>query len=790
MNIDAPKPRIAFLLLAHEHPALCARLAKRLLEHGDAVFLHLDAKCDDRFRHDFESRLDGLARQVRWVDRVAVDWGGWSMIEATLSGLRAIREARRSEPIDYVYLVSGADYPIKSLNALRAWLQRNPDRDFIEHKAADTVDWVAGGFQRERYEYRHWLSWRKHPRLFSLNTELQKRMGLKRRFPAGLTPYIGSQWWVLRWPTGERVLEAVETNPSLARFFRTTVVPDELFFQTLVASWSPPEAVEDRHLTLYQFTEEGVPITFYDGHEEFLAEQPFFFARKLSPRATLLRDALDRSARQSGNPGPREDGDAKIGRTTGDYQRFLREHQTGLWGARCWGRPGSTALGELERLKTPYFVLLAHGPGRLVPARRSVPRDREWLCHGPLFDPGQPIRLTGTVAAATGYGPDDLAIRDQDRPAFLADVLRSSADHAPYVGWMLTAPRPGASDDDPATRNLLRLLATDPNCHFVHFAAPGEHRDLRQSLQHDCPRSVGLQTRAKWLRVHPRAGEARAQDWPAALKSALDDRRRTCERRCRDRLEGRARPRLTLHIGIHRTGTTALQRSLTAARPALAEQDIHYAFDKVNHNFVAEGLKQGERHSRSFVHQLIEEGLDSGKGHVIVSAENLAGLRDPGPLWDLQRYFDVQVLAYLRRQDRWLESWYNQAVRWPWNADIARLDPDAFYRRARRFHWLDYRALHERWSKVFGADRVHFRKFEHARADLLADFCVATGLPEGILGDPPAGVNASASPLMTEALRHLDLMARPNGERGMDRSGPCLFPGAAAEAAPTASAQQ
>ncbi len=765
MNGGHPRPRIAFLLLAHEHPALCARLVSRLLEEGDGVFLHLDAKCDDAFRPDFEAHLGQTSEQVHWVERVAVEWGGWSMIEATLSGLRAIREAQGPGGFDYVYLLSGADYPIQGLPALRAYLQRHPDRDFIEHKPADTVPWVAGGFQRERYEYRHWLSWRKYPRLFSLNTEVQKRLRLKRRFPEGLTPHIGSQWWVLRWSTCELVLDTLAENPALERFFRTTVVPDELFFQTLVASLRPAEAVEDRHLTLYEFTELGVPVTYYDGHEDMLARQPFFFARKLSPRALELRDALDRTTRRDQDPASRENEDAAVGHVTDDYQRFRREHVTGLWGQRSWGRPGITPLGELERVKTPYFVLLAHGPGRLLPAREAIPVSREWLCHGPLFDSDQAIQLGQAVAAATGYGPSDQALRDQDRPGFLADVLRASAELAPYVGWMLTTPRSKPGQDDAATRDLLRLLAADPNCHLVHIATLDEHRGLRQSLAQDCPVALGLQLRATWFRVPPREDQATGSEWLAPLREALDDRRQACERRHRALLAGEPKPRLTLHIGIHRTGTTALQRALGAARPALAEHDVHYAFDTINHNFLAEGIQHNERHKKSFVQQLIDEGLDSGKGHIVVSAENLASLRDPWSLWDLQRHFDVQVLAYLRRQDRWLESWYNQAIRWPWNADIAGLDPDAFYHRVRRFHWLDYRALHRRWSAVFGADRVHFRNFERARGDLLGDFCAAVGLPEGVLGKPAAGVNASGSPLMTEALRHLDLMGRSNSER-------------------------
>jgi hypothetical protein len=558
----------------------------------------------------------------------------------------------------------------------------------------------------------------------------------------------------------------MEWDPTLARFFRSTVVPDELFFQSLVASWLPGDEVQDRHLTLYQFTEAGVPVTFYDGHEDFLAKQPFFFARKLSPRATHLRDALDRNTHPGQDPVPRDLEDQRVGRTTDDYERFVRVHRTGLWGQRCWGRPGTSALGELERLKTPYFVLLAHGPGRLLPAREAVPRTPDWICHGTLFDPERPIQLTARIAAATGYGPDSQALRDQDRPAFLAEVLRCSAGQAPNVGWMLTAPRPGALDKNPGTLDLLRLLATDPNCHFVHIAAAGEHRDLRQALHRDCPKHLGLQTRAKWIRVNPRTDQSPETDWLPTLRSALDARHQACERRHRAQLDGQAKPRLTLHIGIHRTGTTALQRALSNARQALADQDVHYAFDTVNHNFIAEGLRQDEDTARGLVHQVIEEGLDSGKGHVIISAENLAALRDPATLWDLQRHFDVQVLAYLRRQDRWLESWYNQAIRWPWNADIARLDPKAFYRRNRRFHWLDYRALHDRWSKVFGTRQVQFRNFESARTGLLADFVEAAGLPDGVLEAPTSGVNASASPRVTEALRHLHLMGRTDGERG------------------------
>ena len=103
---------------------------------------------------------------------------------------------------------------------------------------------------------------------------------------------IGSQWWCLRRQTVEAILELIAARPDVIRFFRTTWIPDETFFQTLVRHLVPETEIEARTLTFLMFTDYGMPVTFYNDHHDLLLAQDFLFARKISPEATELKEKL------------------------------------------------------------------------------------------------------------------------------------------------------------------------------------------------------------------------------------------------------------------------------------------------------------------------------------------------------------------------------------------------------------------------------------------------------------------------------------------------------------------
>ena len=103
---------------------------------------------------------------------------------------------------------------------------------------------------------------------------------------------IGSQWWCLRRRTVEAVLEFCDKRPDVVRFFRTTWIPDETFFQTIVRHLVPGAEIRPRTLTFLMFTDYGMPVTFHNDHHDLLLGQDFFFARKISGEARELKARL------------------------------------------------------------------------------------------------------------------------------------------------------------------------------------------------------------------------------------------------------------------------------------------------------------------------------------------------------------------------------------------------------------------------------------------------------------------------------------------------------------------
>ncbi|KAA9133360.1 beta-1,6-N-acetylglucosaminyltransferase [Marinihelvus fidelis] len=480
--------KIAFLVLAHDQPAQCSRLADRLLAQGADVFIHADERAGSAFIERFNAHLQANKTQVTWAPRTTVEWGKWSMVRATLNGLQAIADSG-SRP-DYVYLISGADYPVRPLDELRAFLREHHGREFIESVNALENRWVTDGLQEERWRYRHWVSWRTHPWLFDKQWRLQRLLGLRREMPAGLKPHMGSQWWTLTWPTCEAILELAR-DTAIESFFRTTWVPDELFFQTAVRKVvDRQENIDSRHLTLYRFDVTGQPLVFHDDHAELLASQPYFFARKLSTRANQLRDHLDAA------PGPDFQHVAGHYRTVAlpleEYDAHIEQRASGLPGVRRMLRPDPGNYGDLAWNRRPYVVVIGECANSLRATREHLDNIDGLVCHGELMAPG-PLDLADTDTGRAGYQPGDSGLRDHSPVDFLADLINDAPDS--HVAWLL---RPGQVSIErhkhgkPTRTDLALMHAEDPNARLVFPDTDGTStRDILQAARsHATPHIV------------------------------------------------------------------------------------------------------------------------------------------------------------------------------------------------------------------------------------------------------------------------------------------------------------
>ena len=279
---------IAYILLCHKDVDAVVAKAQSLTAAGDVVSIHFDANAP---RVAFETLKAALSLNPRVVfaPRKRCGWGEWSLVDATLSAVRAAAEA--FPRATHFYLLSGDCMPIKTAEYVHDFLDSR-DVDHIESYDFFRSDWIKTGFREERLVYRHWFNERTQARRFYASFQLQKRLGVKRAIPRGLKMMIGSQWWCLRRRTIEAILDFIRQRPDIPRFFRTTWIPDETFFQTLVRHLVPGAEIDNRTLTFLMFSDYGMPVTFYNDHYDLLTSQNYLFARKISPGAAQLKARL------------------------------------------------------------------------------------------------------------------------------------------------------------------------------------------------------------------------------------------------------------------------------------------------------------------------------------------------------------------------------------------------------------------------------------------------------------------------------------------------------------------
>jgi hypothetical protein len=199
--------------------------------------------------------------------------------------------------------------------------------------------------------------------------------------------------------------------------------------------------------------------------------------------------------------------------------------------------------------------------------------------------------------------------------------------------------------------------------------------------------------------------------------------------------------KLFLHIGAHKTGSTALQRHLWANRDVLTEHGLHYAApdSAPMSNTVADALAAGHvRKVRDFFDRSAEAAACCGAQTVLISAENfysmatISALRRnhiSGDVMDERslvhrlgqltssRFDDFRIICYLRRPDHFAESWYNQQIK---GSSLFDGDFSAFLRIIQPA--LSYHTVLRIWADVFGRERCAVRIYEDCATDIFGDF--------------------------------------------------------------------
>ena len=281
--------KIAFILLCHKDAPSIIRQAELLTATGDYVSIHFDANAKPAEFAALQAALGDNAGVTFAKKRIKCGWGAWSLCQATLHAVEAAVEA--FPKASHFYMLSGDCASVKSADYAHKFLD-DCDMDYVESFDFFNSDWIKTGFKGERLFYRHYFNERNHKKLFYASYNLQRKLRLERKIPDDIQVMIGSQWWCLRRNTIEAILDFCRERPDVVRFFKTTWIPDETFFQTLVRHLVPAREIESRTLTFKMFSDYGMPVTFYNDQYDLLISQDYLFARKVSAEAKLLKERL------------------------------------------------------------------------------------------------------------------------------------------------------------------------------------------------------------------------------------------------------------------------------------------------------------------------------------------------------------------------------------------------------------------------------------------------------------------------------------------------------------------
>jgi hypothetical protein len=281
--------RIAYILLCHKDPDAIIAQAEQLTAAGDCMSIHFDACADAVAFQRIQDALEDNPNVTFATKRIKCGWGEWSLVQATLYALQAAVHA--FPRATHFYMLSGDCMAIKTAEYTHRFLAEK-DMDIVESHDFFESNWIKTGMKEDRLIYRHFFNERTQSWPFYTSYELQKRFGLTRQIPADIQVMIGSQWWCLRRRTVEMILEFLRQRPDVKRFFSTTWIPDETFFQTLVRHLVPKEEIDNRTPTFLMFSDYGMPVTFYNDHYDMLLGQDYLFARKISPEAHELKERL------------------------------------------------------------------------------------------------------------------------------------------------------------------------------------------------------------------------------------------------------------------------------------------------------------------------------------------------------------------------------------------------------------------------------------------------------------------------------------------------------------------
>jgi hypothetical protein len=217
--------------------------------------------------------------------------------------------------------------------------------------------------------------------------------------------------------------------------------------------------------------------------------------------------------------------------------------------------------------------------------------------------------------------------------------------------------------------------------------------------------------------------------------------------------------KVLIHFGVHRTGSSFIQTNLRANQEVLRSHGFLYPGiqGQADHIHLPYYLAQKNVTREKIVGEL--ESQTSPETHtIIISSENFSSQTGFAYLREIFENHELYAVVYLRRQDLWLESWYNQHVKWPWDSKYSGSSFRYFRKNYREFFWLNYEKLLSRIEQVIPVERLYVNTLdENGLHDTFTDFLQHCEINPDWLEVNKTHHNRSISSARIDLLRRIDI---------------------------------
>lgn len=132
----------------------------------------------------------------------------------------------------------------------------------------------------------------------------------------------------------------------------------------------------------------------------------------------------------------------------------------------------------------------------------------------------------------------------------------------------------------------------------------------------------------------------------------------------------------------------------------------------------------GKISSHDLANEIISKDEDI-INNIILSAEDFCLLEnfDLIELLENKYGYNVNVVIYLKSQVDWLESWYNQHIKWPWMQEFSGATVNYFFNHINDFYWINYDKLLKRISKRVNRKSLYVNVMDRSGIqDVVGDF--------------------------------------------------------------------